>query len=106
MDNGGPLWLEVLAAAQLHGLHVPIVDYVFGLGGRDIVPEQIERVFRETWKAGMLGRAENAVTYLGVRGDENGGRQTMDDGRPILEGLRTQPSVIHPTGNGHKVVTV
>jgi pyruvate ferredoxin oxidoreductase alpha subunit len=106
MDNGGPLWLELLAAAQLHGLRVPIVDYVFGLGGRDVVPEQIESVFRETWKAGMLGRPERVVTYLGVRGDEDDGRQTTDDGQAIIEGLRTQPSVLNPTGNGHEPVTV
>ncbi len=103
MENGGPLWLEVLAAARLYGLDVPIVDYVFGLGGRDVVPEQIERVFHETWKAGMLGRAERIVTYLGVRGDDDEGRGSEDGGE--LSSVARSPSPAS-AGNGQKPVSV
>ncbi|MFQ6058334.1 MAG: pyruvate ferredoxin oxidoreductase [Anaerolineae bacterium] len=70
MEDGGPLWLELLSAAQFHGLDVPIVDYVFGLGGRDIGPCQIEGVYHELLAIAETGRIRQPVTYLGVRGDE------------------------------------
>lgn len=70
MDNGGPLWLELLAAGQLHGLKAPIVDYVFGLGGRDIAPAEIETVFDGLQEIKETGEVKRSVTYLGVRGEE------------------------------------
>lgn len=71
MHNGGPLWLELLAAAQLHKLNIPIVDYVFGLGGREIKPSQIEGVYRDLVVIAETGEFMQPVTYLGVRGDED-----------------------------------
>ena len=71
MDNGGPLWLELLAAAQLHKLNIPIVDYVFGLGGREIKPGQIESVYRDLVVIAETGEFMQPVTYLGVRGEED-----------------------------------
>jgi pyruvate ferredoxin oxidoreductase alpha subunit len=70
MDNGGPLWLELLAAAQLHKLNVPIADYVFGLGGREITPGQIEDIYRDLAAIAETGEFAQPVTYLGVRGEE------------------------------------
>jgi pyruvate ferredoxin oxidoreductase alpha subunit len=70
MHCGGPLWFELLAAAQLYKLDVPIVDYVFGLGGRDIRPSQIEGVYRDLVRIAETGEFGQPVTYLGVRGDE------------------------------------
>nr|HID12965.1 pyruvate ferredoxin oxidoreductase [Anaerolineae bacterium] len=67
MDNAGPLFLELAAAFAIHGLQVPIADYVFGLGGRDILPREIERVYRDALKVAETGRVERRVTYLSVR---------------------------------------
>jgi len=67
MDNAGPLFLELAAAFAIHGLQVPIADYVFGLGGRDILPREIERVYRDALKVAEAGRVERRVTYLSVR---------------------------------------
>jgi len=67
MDNAGPLFLELAAALSLHGVQVPLVDYVFGLGGRDILPGEIERVYRDTLKMAKTGKVERMVTYLSVR---------------------------------------
>lgn len=71
MDNGGPLWLELLAAAQLHRLPVPIVDYVFGLGGREIRPGNILGIYRDLQAIAASGEVARPVVYLGVRGDED-----------------------------------
>lgn len=70
LDNGGPLWLEVAAAAQSRGLQIPIVDYVFGLGGRDTTARDIERIYRHILKVASTGEVEQHVNYVGVRGEE------------------------------------
>jgi pyruvate ferredoxin oxidoreductase alpha subunit len=70
MFNGGPLWLELLAAAQLNGLGVPIADYVFGLGGRDILPSEIEGIIYDVFRIAETGKIERPVSFVGVRGDE------------------------------------
>jgi pyruvate ferredoxin oxidoreductase alpha subunit len=67
MDNAGPLFLEVVAALALHGVQVPMADYVYGLGGRDILPHEIEQVYRDALKMAETGQAERMVTYLSVR---------------------------------------
>jgi pyruvate ferredoxin oxidoreductase alpha subunit len=67
MGNAGPLFLELVAALAVHGVQVPVADYVFGLGGRDIRLDEIERVYREALHMADTGRAERMVTYLSVR---------------------------------------
>jgi pyruvate ferredoxin oxidoreductase alpha subunit len=68
MGNAGPLFLELLAALQVYGNgRIPVADYIFGLGGRDIVPSQIETVFHDGLKMAETGKPEQLVTFLGVR---------------------------------------
>lgn len=67
MDNSGPLFSELAAAFYMYGPHVPMVDYVYGLGGRDIMMQEIEDVFRETQKIAETGEIEQPVQFLGVR---------------------------------------
>lgn len=67
MDNAGPLFSEVVSALTLNGVHVPIADYVYGLGGRDIRPGEIENVYREAFQMAESGKVERRVRFLGVR---------------------------------------
>jgi len=67
MDNAGPLFLELCAATRIYGGSMPLVNYVFGLGGRDILPREIEQVFRDLLRIRDTGKVERLVTYLGVR---------------------------------------
>jgi pyruvate ferredoxin oxidoreductase alpha subunit len=67
MDNAGPLYLELLAALAAHDVRLPVIDYVYGLGGRDILPREIERVFRDALDVAQTGQIERRVTYLSVR---------------------------------------
>jgi pyruvate ferredoxin oxidoreductase alpha subunit len=67
MDNAGPLFLELVAALALHDVQAPVADYVFGLGGRDILPGEIESVYRDLVRAADRGQVEYRVTYLSVR---------------------------------------
>jgi pyruvate ferredoxin oxidoreductase alpha subunit len=67
MDNSGPLFSELAAAFYVYGSRVPMVDYVYGLGGRDILTHEIESVFRDALKIAETGQVERNVTFLGVR---------------------------------------
>ncbi|MGI6206886.1 MAG: pyruvate ferredoxin oxidoreductase [Anaerolineae bacterium] len=69
MSCAGPLFLELAAAFQIYGngARIPMVDYVFGLGGRDIVPAEIEGVYKDLLDIANNGKVQNPVTYLGVR---------------------------------------
>jgi pyruvate ferredoxin oxidoreductase alpha subunit len=67
MNNAGPLFLELCAALHIHGGAMPIVDYVFGLGGRDLLPSQIEQVAHDLLKIAETGERGELVRYLGVR---------------------------------------
>ena len=44
-----------------------MADYIFGLGGRDILPGEIESVYRDMLRVAETGQVEHRVTYLSVR---------------------------------------
>jgi len=67
MDNGGPLFSEFAAAFYVYGPRIPMADYIYGLGGRDILTQEIESVFRDALKIAETGQVERTVTFLGVR---------------------------------------
>jgi pyruvate ferredoxin oxidoreductase alpha subunit len=67
MENAGPLFLEIVAALALNGVQVPVADYVYGLGGRDVLPGEIEGVFRDALEIAETGQVKQMVTYLSVR---------------------------------------
>ncbi len=67
MNNAGPLFLELAAALAIHGVRIPVADYIFGLGGRDIKPSEIESVYRDLLRIAETGKVERLVTYLSVR---------------------------------------
>jgi len=69
MSNAGPLFLELAAAFHAcgNGPRVPTVNYVFGLGGRDIRPSEIRSVYDDLLDIAETGKVKSLVTYLGVR---------------------------------------
>lgn len=64
---GGPLFIELSAAFKIYDVPAKMVDYVFGLGGRDTTPSQIEGVFRDLKNIAETGEIKQLTTYLGVR---------------------------------------
>ena len=59
--------MELCAAFKIHDVPAKPVDYIFGLGGRDTTPDQIESVFRDLANIAETGEIKQQVTYLGVR---------------------------------------
>ena len=58
---GGPVYLETLAA--LRGKDIPMINCIYGLGGRDTGPGLMKPVFEDL----LAGNVEPRVQYLGVR---------------------------------------
>jgi pyruvate ferredoxin oxidoreductase alpha subunit len=67
MENSGPLFSELAAAFYTYGPKIPMVDYVYGLGGRDISPAEVSSVYRDALRIAETGETERLVTFLGVR---------------------------------------
>ena len=68
MEGAGPLFLELAAALFAHGrCDIPMIDYVFGLGGRDILPEHIEQAIKDLQTIVRTGDRGAMVRYLGLR---------------------------------------
>ena len=67
MGNAGPWYLEVVAALAHHGVEVPAGGYVYGIGGREFLPHEIEAVYRDLLETAETGHAVHQVQHLGVR---------------------------------------
>jgi len=63
--DGGPLFHEVRSVAY-GKLTAPFASYVYGLGGRDIVADEIVGIFRDI-QAVAGGADASATRYIGVR---------------------------------------
>jgi pyruvate ferredoxin oxidoreductase alpha subunit len=64
---GGPLFMELSAAFKIYDVPAKVVNYVFGLGGRDTTLGQIESVYRDLAKIAETGEVKELTSYLGVR---------------------------------------
>jgi len=64
--NDGPLCIEIKAALFDKGCGKIVLNYIYGLGGREIKLEDIESVYRDLGEAAN-GKAKEKITYLGVR---------------------------------------
>jgi pyruvate ferredoxin oxidoreductase alpha subunit len=63
---GGPVYNDVRAA--LYGkTDVPVVNYIYGLGGRDISLSNIRKVYDDLFGIVNTGKTAQPLTYLGVR---------------------------------------
>lgn len=63
---GGPVFVDVRSA--LYDVGGPkVVNYIYGLGGRDVDLAQINKVYTDLSKIAETGQVGDLVTYLGVR---------------------------------------
>lgn len=64
---GGPVFNEIQSALYEAGGKVPVVNFVYGLGGRDLGPEEVRRVFQNLQKIVETGKIDKKIAYLGLR---------------------------------------
>jgi len=65
--EGGPLFLETRSALYDLDARMPVVNYVYGLGGSDVRLELIEDVYRDLSDIASGTAAPSAMQYLGTR---------------------------------------
>lgn len=64
---GGPLFNDVRAALFGRNTDIKVVNYVYGLGGREITPNDIWNICNTIRDINLTGKIEKAVSYVGVR---------------------------------------
>jgi pyruvate ferredoxin oxidoreductase alpha subunit len=64
---GGAVFHEVRHSLYEQQIHPPIVNYIYGLGGRDSSPIELRRVFEDLMQIAKTGQVENLISYLGLR---------------------------------------
>ncbi|MFA5146986.1 MAG: transketolase C-terminal domain-containing protein [Candidatus Omnitrophota bacterium] len=62
----GPLCVEIKAALYDNGINKALLNYIYGLGGREIKMDDIESVYNDLFDA-VKGKKKERITYLGVR---------------------------------------
>ncbi|MDO9557960.1 MAG: pyruvate ferredoxin oxidoreductase [Coriobacteriia bacterium] len=65
--EGGPLFLEVRSALYDAETRVPIVGYIYGLGGSDVRLDLIERVYADLSDIAAGTAQPGGLVYLGAR---------------------------------------
>lgn len=66
-DNCGPLGSEVTTALYRAKAECLTVNYVYGLGGRDVTVDDMKNIYAELEKIAEDGTVENPYRYMGVR---------------------------------------
>ncbi len=67
---GGPVHKEIKASLYGSGATTPIVNYIYGLGGRDINTEHIKGVFEDLVKVAQDGTPKDNIRFVGLREGE------------------------------------
>ncbi|MCL2361035.1 MAG: pyruvate ferredoxin oxidoreductase [Defluviitaleaceae bacterium] len=64
---GGPLFTDVTSAMYGRADGVKMINYIYGLGGRDVKVDDIEVVYNELQSIVKTGKVKEVYNYLGVR---------------------------------------
>ena len=64
---GGALFEDVTSAMYVNNIHVPAVNYVYGIGGRDTKADDIEFVYNDLLEIVKTNKIDNPYRYLGLR---------------------------------------
>jgi pyruvate ferredoxin oxidoreductase alpha subunit len=59
--QGGPVHSEV--RSSMYGADIPIYNYIYGLGGRDLTPDMVESAYNDL----IEGKDDPEMRYLGLR---------------------------------------
>lgn len=64
---GGALFEDVVSGMYVSNIHVPTVNYVYGIGGRDTTVNEIKQVYTDLAKIAETGDIGDPYRYLGLR---------------------------------------
>lgn len=65
--HGGPVFHEIRHALYDVSTRPYVVNYIYGLGGRDTSPMQIRNIYEDLQKILQTKRVKNLISYVGLR---------------------------------------
>ena len=65
--EGGPLYTDIKAGLYDSGIKPLVTNYIYGLGGRDIFPADINKVYSDLQDVVKAGKVKTPLNYLGSR---------------------------------------
>lgn len=63
----GPMYMEIASAMMMDGKKPVLINKIYGLGGRDFLPEHAEIVLNELTEIAETGEVKTHKEYIGVR---------------------------------------
>jgi pyruvate ferredoxin oxidoreductase alpha subunit len=66
--NGGPVFQEVRHVLYDLPTHPCVVNYIYGLGGRDTSPKQMRKIYEDLQGILQTKHVETTINYVGLRG--------------------------------------
>ena len=67
---GGALFSDVTSGMFVNNVNIPTVNYVYGIGGRDVPATDIESVYNDLAEIVKAGHVGNPYRYLGLKTKE------------------------------------
>lgn len=64
---GGPVFNEVCSALYNAGNEIPVINYIYGLGGREVREKHLASIYEDLRVVASNGRPTQSVRFLGVR---------------------------------------
>ena len=64
---GGPMFHEMRHVFYDTPTHPHLVSYIYGLGGRDMPPNLINKIYQDLLEIVRMNRVEKLVQFIGVR---------------------------------------
>jgi len=64
---GGPLGAEIKSALYGRAEGIKVVNFIYGLGGRDVKANDIDKVYSELLEILKTGKVKETYRYLGIR---------------------------------------
>ena len=85
---GGALFEDVSSSMYVNNSHVPMCNYVYGIGGRDTTANDIESVYTDLIEIAKNGKVENPYRYLGLRFDRQNSEKILDNHERSERGVK------------------
>jgi pyruvate ferredoxin oxidoreductase alpha subunit len=63
----GPMYMEIASALMMNSVKPALFNKIYGLGGRDFLPEHAELVLHELIDVARTGKVKTFKEYIGVK---------------------------------------
>jgi pyruvate ferredoxin oxidoreductase alpha subunit len=67
LGDGGPVFHEIRSYAYECGAKLPMINYVYGIGGRDVSTDHVAKAFEDLKEVASTGQTGERYRYLNLR---------------------------------------